>query len=938
MVASNDTVYTEAYRVSLEEYNDWLAHYGTPRHSGRYPWGSGENPYQSASNFYWHVRELEKRGLSQVDIAKSMGLNTTELRARKTLARNEKRMCEANKAQALIDKGYSQSAAARALGVNESTLRSLLDTTRKQRTERLTNTANALKAAVDKQGPIDIGKGTEAVLGVTETMKKNAVAMLEAQGYNKYNVKTYQLGTGKQTTIQVLAPKDMTFTDVAKNKTTIQTPGLYCADPFGNDIRHIEDPVRIKQKRIMINYGDQGGVEKDGLIEIRPGVKDLSLGKNSRYAQVRIGVEGDLYLKGMAVYSDDLPDGVDIRFNTNKKTGTPIEKVLKPMKKVKDPVTGEDTDQVDAFNPFGAAIKKQLHYGVTKSNPDGKLGAVNIVNEAGDWQTWSHTLPSQFLSKQPIDVIRKQLNKTASSQDATFDELNALTNPVVREKMLNDFAQTCDSAAVHLKAAAFPRQSSSVIVPFPSLSENEIYARYLRDGEAVALVRYPHAGRFEIPIVKVNNRNPEAKKTLGNAIDAVGINSHVAERLSGADFDGDTVTVIPLRGTGVKNSNQLEGLKNFDPGKYSVPDDQWFRTVTKKDPNTGKKVTTQVPLVTDKSKQALMGSVSNLITDMTIQGASEADIAKAVRHSMVVIDCVKHHYDYKQSAIDNGIAELKTKYQGRANAGAHTLISKAKGGYREDEYRVKIDPKTGEERHIYTGRTYTDKNGVAKKAMVKTTQMAAAKDAYTLSSGSQVENVYADYANHAKHLANRARKAALSGGEYKYSPAAAKVYAPEVARLNEGLRIANAHRPVERKAQMIAGYKYSLFVHENPHASDDEKSKKRGQYLEAARTALTGGDPSKTQIFISDREWEAIQAGAISKTKLREIMAHTDPDRLKALATPRATTVKTAANIAKARAMDANGATLAEIADALGVSTSTVGEMLAPSSKKGGAE
>ena len=63
-------------------------------------------------------------------------------------------------------------------------------------------------------------------------------------------------------------------------------------------------------------------LDKDGVIEIRSGVDDLSLG-DSHYAQVRILVDGNTYLKGMAVYSDDLPDGVDVMFNTNKKKRHP---------------------------------------------------------------------------------------------------------------------------------------------------------------------------------------------------------------------------------------------------------------------------------------------------------------------------------------------------------------------------------------------------------------------------------------------------------------------------------------------------------------------------------------------------------------------------------------------------------------------------------------
>ena len=66
-------------------------------------------------------------------------------------------------------------------------------------------------------------------------------------------------------------------------------------------------------------------------MEIRRGVPDLDLG-NSHYAQVRIMVDNSHYLKGMAMYSDKMPDGVDVMFNTNKPSGTPKMKVFKEIK------------------------------------------------------------------------------------------------------------------------------------------------------------------------------------------------------------------------------------------------------------------------------------------------------------------------------------------------------------------------------------------------------------------------------------------------------------------------------------------------------------------------------------------------------------------------------------------------------------------------------
>lgn len=78
---------------------------------------------------------------------------------------------------------------------------------------------------------------------------------------------------------------------------------------------------------------------------------------------------------------------------------------------------------------------------------------------------------------------------------------------------------------------------------------------------------YPHGGTFEIPELTVNNKNPTAVSVLGKNIrDAVGINPKVAERLSGADFDGDQVVVIPTGGrVKIQSTPALKDLKDFDP-------------------------------------------------------------------------------------------------------------------------------------------------------------------------------------------------------------------------------------------------------------------------------------------------------------------------------------------------------------------------------------
>lgn len=868
-----------------------LMHYGTPRHSGRYPWGSGDNPYQRSCGFYNHVNDLKKQGLTEVEIAKGMGMTTTQLRAKYSNAKDVKKKYEYDHIVKLKNKGYSISAIAREMGINESSVRSKLNPSTVDRNQRTKNTAEALKKAVKNQTYIDVGSGVEDYLGVSSTMKNNALALLQEDGYVVHNVRVQQAGTGNFTTIKVLAPQGTTWAEIMNNKEKIQAPGIYSEESGGRVLRAIEPPKSLDSKRVLIRYAEDGGLQKDGTIELRRNVPDISLG-DAAYAQVRIAVDGKSYLKGMALYKDDIPDGYDVVFNTNKHTGTPPDKVFKPLKD-------------DEFNPFGATIKAQRHY--TDEKGKEHLSTINIVNEEGDWGNWTKSLSSQMLSKQSTTLAKKQLDKAYSAKKAQFDELDVLTNPVIKAKLLNDFGDECDSAAVHLKAAAMPKQSSNVILPLKSLKATEIYAPNYHDGEQLALIRYPHAGTFEIPLLTVNNKNTEGRKSIGlHAPDAVGISHKAAEQLSGADFDGDTALVIPVRNTGLKATRPLKSLEGFEPKElYKLPD--------------------SAPKMSNRTKQQEMGKISNLITDMTIAGASEEELARAVKHSMVVIDAEKHHLDYKKSYSDNGIGQLKEKYRGSANAGASTLISRAASPARTHTYREKIDPATGEKKRIYTDQTYKDKNGDIKYRQVKSTKMAEVKDAHKLSSGTPMEEIYADYANDLKALGNKARKSAANAGEIPYSPSAAKVYSAEVQHLNDGLRKAHMNAPLERKAQILADAQIRQVRRDNPELDNDDLKRVKGQALSAARSRIGA---HKETIVISDREWEAIQAGAISKTKLTDIINNSDTDRLKQLATPHTKYKVSPQTVSRAKTLAANGATQSEIAEALGVSTSTVYTML----------
>ena len=893
--------------MTTVSYDDYLIHYGTPRHSGRYPWGSGDNPYQHQKGFLANVDGLKRQGLSETEIAKSFGMTTTELRSARSIARNEVRAADMATAYKLKEKGYSNVAIGERMGINESTVRSLLKSSENQSKETIQTTADILRKNVDKDNYIDVGAGVEQYLGVSRTKLNTAVAALEEEGYVKQKIQVEQVGTGNKTYVLVLAKPGTTYKDVVANKDAIRVPGVVYENNGDRSRLGIQKPVSIDPKRVSIRYAEDGGIDRDGVIEIRRGVDDISLGK-AQYAQVRIAVGGSHYLKGMAMYADDLPDGVDIRFNTNKHKGTSKMDVLKPMKTVKE------TGEIDWDNPFGATIKReedlilaQRYY--KDKNGKKQLSAMNIVNEEGTWNSWSKALSSQVLSKQKPALAKQQLDITYRTKKEEYDEIMSLTNPAVKKKLLESFADDCDSASVHLKAAALPRQRTQVILPFTDISEKEIYAPNFRDGEKVVLIRYPHGGTFEIPELTVNNKgSKQANRTIKNAIDAVGINPRVAERLSGADFDGDFVLVIPNNSGKVKSTKPLKDLNGFDP-KEAYPKYEGMKVLT------------------EKGKQKQMGEVSNLITDMTIKGADMSEIARAVRHSMVVIDAVKHELNYKQSAIDNGIPELKEKYQGGKRAGASTLISRASAEKRVGIRKESVDPETGKKVYNYTGETYTNKKGETVLRTKSSTQMAEVDDAYKLSSGTLIESVYADHANRLKALANQSRKEALSIKSTPYSPSAKKTYAKEVDSLNSKLNIALKNAPLERQAQIIAGVTVSAKKQDNPELKNDNDALKkiRGQAITEARSRVGA---HKQLVDITDKEWEAIQAGAISNNKLTQILNNSDLDRVKQLATPRTTTTMTPGKIAKAKAMLENGASRSDVADALGISVSTLDKAL----------
>lgn len=901
-----------------------LEHSGVKRRSGRYQYGSGDNPYQhepwfkgfgveSAYKLRDEMDSLKEQGMTQKQIADYYHMSTTKLRRKITDISAQIQDAEINQVNAMHEDGKSVKEISERMDISDSKVRKILKGEIKNRQDtnkekQMKNIETALEKEVEKYGYVDVGLGTEISMGVSKERLDAVLKRMQENGYYVHNIEQQRLSDkNKYTRIKTLT-KNPDVMDTWKHASEIKAPGVQ-TDDNGLTILGIKPPKQLDWSRVGIRYGDEGGTQKDGTIELRRGVPGLDLG-GSNYAQVRIAVGGTNYLKGMAHYSDHMPNGVDVMFNTNKSHTTPKEEVLKPLKFEQEIIWKKDEngnyiykdghrvieskkDKVDkdgnkvlAPNPFGASIK---------NGPDGQRGYLNIVNEEGDWSKWSTGMPSQFLAKQTVKYARERLNDTVKAVQDEHSEIMKVDNPIVKKALLEQFSNECKGKAQDLKAKGTARSMAEVLLPLPSIKPNEIYAPNFKDGENVVLVRYPHAGRFELAQLTVNNKVKEGKEVLGaHPIDGVGIHPSVAQKLSGADFDGDTVYVFPNNNGQIKVRESLPGLKDFDPNIWHVDHDT----------------------ISPKTKQIQMGIVSNLITDMTIKGASDTELTRAVKQSMVVIDSEKHKLDYKASAEKYNIADLINKYQnnginpetGRTRHGASTIISRA-----SSEEKIPVLNRNG---------TIKTKNG--KPVMENSTKMSEVDDARKLVSKEAypIELVYADYANKMKSMQNESAKEALSIAKPTWNRDLAKnVYAKEVASLNEKYKEALANKPKERQAQLLASQAYNKLKY--TVETKDERKRLRSQVEEAARKK-TGSKARDTQIVFSDKEWEAVQAGAISASRLESLLKFADMDRVRELATPRANSTLSPAKIRSIKSMLANGYTQSDVADRLGISTSTI--------------
>lgn len=1001
---------------------DILLHYGMPRRSGRYPWGSGRDP-QRSRDFISASDEIKARLVKEgvpknklgTLIAREMGMSTTEYRQRNTLADEERARAIYSEVKTRMDRGESVANIASDMNISKNSVRNyaVKDPNEVAKGKQINGTMDALRNAVERSEYVDVGKGVERQIGISKEKLGAAVEKLKAEGYYKYSVKVDQLTSPTNRTNMVILSKDPDFGNVMKNIHKVRAVDFVAVDGDAMTLQNIQKPESLSWDRVKIRYaipeGQKGhgtaddGEMMDGSMTIRPSAADLQFGANKHYAQVRINVGGTHYLKGVALYGkeEDFPPGVDVIFNTNKGKNKSPEQVLKPLKV--DKLTGE----INEANPFGATIKRQnamtdgdgniVPYKLNgkiqldkKGNPIAKAGALNIVNEEGDWADWSKSVSAQFLSKQPRPVVKERIDATVKKVLNDYDEIARVNNPTIKKQLLESYASDLESKQVHLKTVAPKGFQGHLILPITNMKENEVYAPNYKDGEKVILVRYPHGGRFEIPELTVNNKGP-GKDIIGpKSPDAIGIHPKVGRKLSGADFDGDTVYVIPNNQGKYKSRSALKDLENFDPNIYED------------------KAGTFVP-ITKSNKQKQMGIVSNLITDMSLQGASDSELTRAVRHSMVVIDSEKHKLNYLRSEKDNGIDALKKKYQihidrvdyknlkmddptrfetitradgtktakrdangnkvhkkitpideeelktlgdHKVKTGAATVISRHKQevttGGTKMTYQKEIKPgQPGNMRNLnalkrklkngeitdaeYKNQLtnlpsiYKEKTGINRRTKSYLVNMLDDASVLLNPNSTQVEKDYVDYINKLKSKHKEVMTEIQNIKPSKRDPKAAKIYANEVKSLDKKLALSELNAPRERQAQTLASYNFKKELARlggSDALDKDDIKKLKTQAVAGARAAVGA---SRHPVKIEDHEWEAIQANAISPDMLSRLVRHMDDDQLKELATPRKVqTISTARKSRVAMMLNNGNYTIAQIAQATGMSTSAV--------------
>ena len=249
-----------------------LLHYGKPRRSGRYPWGSGEDP-QRSKDLLSKIDELRGKGMKETEIASELGMNTSELRSAISWAGNERKRVLQESVVSRKERGDSNTKIANDLGMSESSVRNYLKTKDTIQTKQVNNVADALKKGVSENEFLDIGVGVERQIGVSRAKLKAAVNKLKEEGYTEHDIYVKRLtDPSKYTTVRVLT-KEKDLEVVKANSDKIKSLESYTEDGGTT----MKDPPPIKHvswDRVDIRYKEDGGIDKDGVIELRRGVKD----------------------------------------------------------------------------------------------------------------------------------------------------------------------------------------------------------------------------------------------------------------------------------------------------------------------------------------------------------------------------------------------------------------------------------------------------------------------------------------------------------------------------------------------------------------------------------------------------------------------------------------------------------------------------------------
>ena len=240
---------------------EFLEHYGMPRRSGRYPWGSGEDPYQHSIDFIGRIDALKKKGWTETpeNIKKQFGLTTTEYSREKRLANNVRKMSQIKTAIRLRDKeGMGATEIGRKMGVRESTVRGWFKQDEEGSVYQAKKTAEFLKDKVkEKGGMIDIGKNVEVELGISREKLDTAVLMLEKQGYHRYVGRVPQHTNVNQKTTQiVLAAPERKHAEIFKYD-KVKTINDYVSKDNGETFeKKFTYPSSMDSKRLKVRYAD----------------------------------------------------------------------------------------------------------------------------------------------------------------------------------------------------------------------------------------------------------------------------------------------------------------------------------------------------------------------------------------------------------------------------------------------------------------------------------------------------------------------------------------------------------------------------------------------------------------------------------------------------------------------------------------------------------